>query len=132
MAPKLNWSTKLREIILKDALESYRKYARDEKEENGLQKLNKEDFLPLPEHIKHSDDKIAKEIYEELKNQIIYLFEKAFKKFEETKSRLFKTRIGDYFKGYLNSIDNLFDKLILNEISENDFEKNMRIDIEDG
>jgi|GEM_PF-1685672 hypothetical protein len=123
MAPKLNWSTELREIILKDALESYRKYARDEKEDYGLRKLSEEDFLSLPESIKNSDDEIAREIYEELKNQIIYLFEKAFKKFEETKSRLFKTRIGDYFKGYLNSIDNLFDKLILNEISENDFEK---------
>jgi len=71
MAPKLNWSTELREIILKDVLKSYRKYAHDEKEDYGLRKLNEEDFLSLPESIKNSDDEIAREIYEELKNQII-------------------------------------------------------------
>jgi hypothetical protein len=123
MAPRLNWSTELREIILKDVLESYRKYAHDEKEENGLQKLNKEDFLFLPESIRDSDDEIAKEIYEELKNQIIHLFREAFEKFEKTKSKFFKMRVGDHVNDGFHKIDRLFNKLILNQISENDFKE---------
>jgi len=123
MAPKLNWSTELREIILKDVLESYRKYAHDEKEENGLQKLNKEDFLFLPESIRDSNDEIAREIHEELKNQIIHLFGEAFKNFEKTKSKFFKMRVGGHVSDGLHKIDTLFDKLILNQISENDFKE---------
>ena len=123
MAPKLNWSTELREIILKDVLKSYRKYAHDEKEDYGLRKLSEEDFLSLPESIKNSDDEIAREIYEELKNQIIYLLKESFEKFEEIKSSFFKTGISYHFKESLTSIDILFDKLVLNVISENHFKK---------
>jgi len=122
MAPRLNWSTELRKIILEDALSCYCRHARDE-EENGLQKLSKEDFLPLPDSIKDSDDEIAKEIHEDLKNQILHLFREAFMKFEETKSKFFKMRVSEHFSGGLNSIDTLFNKLVLNNISENDFKE---------
>jgi len=123
MAPRLSWPTELRRIILKDALDCYRRCAHREKEGNGLQELSKEDFLPLPESIKNSNDEIAKEIHEELKNQILYLFKEAFGKFEKTKSNFFKMKIDERFSDGLHKTDTLFKKLVDNQISESDFKE---------
>lgn len=122
MAPRLNWSTELRKIIFEDTLTCYHRHARN-KEEDGLQELHNEDFLPLPKSIKDSDDEIAKEIHEELRNQILNLFEESFRMFEDTKSKFFKIGVDYQFSTGLNGIDTLFNKLVLNEISENDFEE---------
>jgi len=61
MAPRLDWSSELRKIIFKDALDSYHRYARGK--ENGLQKLREEGFMHLLKSIENSDDEIAKTIY---------------------------------------------------------------------
>ena len=78
MAPRLNWSTELRKIILKDALDHYHRHIHDK--ENSLQRLREVDFIPLPGSVREdSGDEIAKTIYEELKRLIIHFLRKHLK-----------------------------------------------------